>query len=34
MTENKLGLTVEERTVFYINADNQKRAAEVRQFIT
>ena len=29
---NKLVLTVEERTVFYINADNQKRAAEVRQF--
>ena len=32
MTLNKLGLTIEERTVFYINADNQKRAAEVRQF--
>ena len=32
MTLNKLGLTIEERTVFYINADNQKRAAEIRQF--
>ena len=32
MTLNKLGLTQEERTVFYINADNQKRAAEIRQF--
>jgi hypothetical protein len=32
MTLNKLGLTIEERTVFYINADNKKRAAEIRQF--
>ena len=32
MTLNKLGLTIEERTVFYIKADNQKRAAEIRQF--
>ena len=31
---NKLGLTLEERTVFYRNADNVKQVAEIRQFET
>ena len=29
---NKLGLTVEERTVYYTTADNKKRIAELRQY--
>ena len=29
---NKLGLTLEERTVFYRNANNEKKVAEIRRF--
>ena len=29
---NKLGLTVEERVVYYTTADNKKRIAELRQY--
>ena len=29
---NKLGLTVEERSVYYYTADNEKKIAEIRQY--
>ena len=32
MTENKLGLTEEERTVFYKDADGKSLVAELRQY--